>query len=129
WTEHLLNTVNFKAAANLLPKEGNLHFIEIGPGASTLVAVNDTLNLSDALLLRSLNIKKGERTEDYFFYDSVGKLYQTGINIKWDAIFEGTAYPDRLPGQKFMHKSYWMAGIDAERLAEFANPSGTNISN
>lgn len=123
WVEHLLNTVNFKTAVNLLPKDDSIHFIEIGPGASTLVAVNDTLSLTNAMLLRSLNVKKGDRTEDYFFYDSIGKFYQSGINIKWDAIVEGRAYPDRLPGQKFMHKSYWMAGIDAERLSEFATPS------
>ncbi len=122
WVEHLLNTVNFKAAVDLIPKDASIHYVEIGPGASTLVAVNDTLNLVNVMLLRSLNVKKGDRTEDYFFYDSVCKLYQSGINIKWDAITEGHAYPDRLPGQKFMHKSYWMAGIDAERLSEFASP-------
>lgn len=123
WVEHLLNTVNFKVAASLLPKEDSIHFIEIGPGASTLVAVNETLGLTNAMLLRSLNVKKGDRTEDYFFYDSVCKLYQSGINIKWDAIAEGNAYPNRLPGQKFMQKSYWMAGVNAERLSEFASPS------
>ncbi len=123
WVEHLLSTVNFKAAVSLVPKDANILYLEIGPGASTLVAVNDTLNLTNAMLLRSLNVKKGDRTEDYFFYDSVCKLYQSGINIKWDAITEGQAYPDRLPGQKFMHKSYWMAGIDADRLSEFAYPS------
>ncbi|MCL8000945.1 hypothetical protein M8994_22395, partial [Brucella sp. 21LCYQ03] len=123
WVEHLINKVDFKSAAALLPQNSRLNFVEIGPGASTLVAVNDSLNLTDSLLLRSLNVKKGERTEDYFFYDSFCKLYQSGINIKWDAILEGYAYPNRLPGQKFMHKSYWMAGINAERLSEFANPS------
>ncbi|WDF57262.1 type I polyketide synthase [Mucilaginibacter sp. KACC 22063] len=123
WVGHLLGTINFKAAVEQLPKDELIHFIEIGPGASTLVAANETLHLKDALMLRSMNFRKIERTEDHFLFDSLGKLYQAGADIKWGAVLEGDIYPSEIPGQKFIQQSYWMEGVNAAKLAEFATPS------
>jgi acyl transferase domain-containing protein/acyl-CoA synthetase (AMP-forming)/AMP-acid ligase II/surfactin synthase thioesterase subunit/acyl carrier protein len=121
WTDHMRNTVQFGAATEHLKQEKSIHFIEIGPGATTLVAVRENLGASDSLLLRSLNIKKGERTESYFFLDTIGKLFEQGFSIRWDALLSGNFLPHLLPGQQFMHEPYWIKGITAQDFSAFAS--------
>jgi acyl transferase domain-containing protein len=81
WTDHLRNTVQFAKAVDQLGNEGPLHFIEIGPGASTLAALRECTGGGKSLLLRSLTFKKGDRTESFYFLDSIGKLYTAGMHI------------------------------------------------
>lgn len=126
WTEQLRNTVQFAGAAAQLIDEGLLHFIEIGPGASTLVAVRESIGAAKSLLLRSLNIKKGDRTESYFLLDSIGKLYTSGMRINWDVILKGKLRAGQLPGQQFMHQPYWLKGMDPNDFANVVSPGKNN---
>lgn len=122
WTDHLRQTVQFGAAVEHLRQEKPIHFIEIGPGATSLVAVRENLGSSDSLLLRSLNIKKGERTEGSFFLDTIGKLFEKGFSIHWDALLSGEFLPHLLPGQQFMRQPYWIKGVTAQDFSAFASP-------
>lgn len=122
WTSHLRETVHFERAVAQLKNEANIHFVEIGPGATTLAAARENLETHDSLLLRSLNIKKGSRTESYFFLNAVGKLYEKGFAVNWKPLVEGKFVPHLLPGQRFMRKPYWIEGGTAESFAAFASP-------
>nr|WP_020406515.1 type I polyketide synthase [Hahella ganghwensis] len=120
WCDHLRHTVLFEDAVEKLDQEQDWAFLEIGPGASTLAAVRENLPNYKGLLLRSLNIKKGDRTELFYFLDSLGRLYQAGIDIHWENILYGRFCPELIPGQKFTHQSYWIKGFNAEALSAFA---------
>ncbi|MEJ2405777.1 MAG: beta-ketoacyl synthase N-terminal-like domain-containing protein [Candidatus Thiodiazotropha sp.] len=120
WRDHLRCTVLFADAAKRLDSSRNWAFLEVGPGASTLAAMRENMPSSDGMLLRSLNIKKGDRTEFFYFLDSLGKLYQSGVAVQWQNLLSGCFCPERIPGQYFMHNSYWIEGFNAEALTAFA---------
>lgn len=122
WKRHMRNTVRFSEAVSLLEKEEIRHYAEIGPGASTLVAVRECLNQKDLVLLRSLNIPKGGRSETRYFYDSLSKLYQEGWDIFWQALLNGKKKPHSIPGLSFNRQSYWIKELKAENIAAFAGP-------
>ncbi|WP_198315754.1 type I polyketide synthase [Chitinophaga tropicalis] len=121
WVAHLRHTVEFYEAAQVISTLDIAHFIEVGPGSSTLVAINDSGCKSESLL-RTLNIKKGDRTEGYFLLDALCQLYRKGVNIRWEPLLTGNFQPSLIPGQKFEHRSYWLEGLNAERLSAFASP-------
>ena len=121
WTAHMRRTVQFGQASEKLRDEESVHFIEIGPGASTLAAVRENLDSPDSLLLRSLNIKKGNRTESYFFLNALGKLYEKGFSVDWEVLLDGRFLPHLLPGQRFMHRPYWIEGGTPENFSSFAS--------
>lgn len=121
WGDHLRNAVLFSQAAEKLPiKEETVHFIEIGPGASTLAAINDHLQLKNTLLLRTMLQMKGARKENYYFLDSLGKLYNTGYHLNWRPVLGNSYSPSKIPGYKFSTQSYWLKGMEASKLAAFA---------
>ncbi len=128
WVSHLSNTVRFADAAAKLPIDEQLfHFMEIGPGGSTLVAVNDTLPLKNSLLLRSIAQKKGDRTEVVYFLDALGKLFEAGKDINWHAVFGNKKFPADIPGHKFAHKAYRAKGMEASKMPAFANGYNGNL--
>ncbi|OZG72744.1 hypothetical protein BTA51_14570 [Hahella sp. CCB-MM4] len=128
WCDHLRHTVLFEDAVAKLDQNQDWAFLELGPGASTLAAVRENLPNCKGLLLRSLNIKKGDRTELFYFLDSLGKLYQSGMDIRWENLLYGRFCPELIPGQKFMHQSYWIKGFNAEALTAFAKAEDGQLS-
>lgn len=130
WVNHLRHTVRFAEAAGRLPVGEQLfHFVEIGPGGSTLVAVNDTLALENALLLRSIARKKGDRTELFYFLDTLGKLFETGKNIDWEPVTGSKKYPADIPGHQFARKVYRTKGLDPHKMSAFANQNPEGMLN
>ena len=119
WTRHMREPVLFSRAVAGVGADA---FVEVGPGASAVAGARETLGRKNALYLRTLNPKKGERTESYFFLDAIGQLYTRGAAIRWDPILPGTAQPDRVPGLTFLRRPYWMKGVTAEDLNAFAAP-------
>ena len=122
WVNHLRKTVQFSKAADILALEEISNFLEIGPGAGTLVAVRECLNRLDLVLLRTLNQPKAGRTEYYHFLDSVGQLYQAGWTVHWKTLIQGNKYPQRIPGVVFNLQRYWVKGLEAENISAFAGP-------
>lgn len=121
WVNHLRFTVQFAKAVDQLAVENELHFIEIGPGASTLAALRECTGSTKSMLLRSLTFKKGDRTESFYFLDSIGKLYAAGFPINWEQLLAGAFRPELVPGQLFMHQPYWLAGMDLSKFASHAS--------
>lgn len=121
WVNHLRYTVQFAKAVDQLAAENELHFIEVGPGASTLAALRECIGSTQSMLLRSLTFKKGDRSESFYFLDSIGKLYAAGFPINWEQILPGAFKPELVPGQLFMRQTYWLAGMDVSKFASHAS--------
>ena len=119
WIAHLRNTVRFDEAINQLKPLDITGLIEIGPGASLLAAAYECLEDTSIQLLRSLNIKKGDRTEIYNFLDSAGRLYQQGASLNWQVLQQGHSRPQDIPGQAFVQKAYRAEGLEPYRMAQF----------
>ncbi|MFB6456399.1 SDR family NAD(P)-dependent oxidoreductase [Chitinophaga sp. Hz27] len=123
WVKQTRQAVNFRQALMLLAEERIREFVEIGPGGNTLLAVSETIDCSNAQLLRTLNFRKGDRTEAYFLLEAICKMYTAGAQIHWEQVMRGQAVPAAIPGQAFQHKRYWLEGLSPEQLTAFAMPS------
>ncbi|NIG56681.1 type I polyketide synthase [Chitinophaga sp. Cy-1792] len=123
WVKQTRQAVNFRQALMLLAGEPIREFVEIGPGGNTLLAVSETIDCSNAQLLRTLNFRKGDRTEAYFLLEALCKMYTAGAQVHWEQVIQGQALPAGIPGQAFQHKRYWLEGLSPDQLTAFANPS------
>jgi surfactin synthase thioesterase subunit/acyl carrier protein/NAD(P)-dependent dehydrogenase (short-subunit alcohol dehydrogenase family) len=121
WAKHLRDTVNFRKAALLLEKFSPKQIIEIGPGSGTLYSVSENLDCSGIALLRTMNFKKGDRTELYFVLDTLGQLFRSGMNLRPQAIPGGGNFPQLIPGLTFSQHSYWLEGLNAGAVSAFAS--------
>ena len=128
WADHMRQPVLFSQAAAQLTDMPAMDFIEVGPGASCLASTRDTLGRKEPLYLRSLNIKKGDRTESYFFLDTLGQLYMRGHDIDWHPVLNGRLRSDLVPGQTLMRQPYWMKGVTADDFSVFATPDGAGAT-
>jgi len=121
WIKQTRHPVNFQQALTLLASEKIREFVEIGPGGNTLLAVSETIDCSNTQLLRTLNFRKGDRTEAYFLLEALGRMYCAGATIHWEQVLKGNAFPALTPGQTFQHKRYWLPGLSPEQLTAFAD--------
>lgn len=121
WAKHLRDTVNFRQAAVLLEKLSPKQIIEIGPGSGTLYSVSENFDCSGIALLRTMNFKKGDRTELYFVLDTLGQLFRSGMDLRPQAIPSGGKFPQLIPGLSFSQTSYWLEGLNAGAVSAFAN--------
>lgn len=122
WVRHLRDTVQFSEAAQTLSALKVSHCIEIGPGASTLFAVRESLPGSQLSLLRSFAKAKDNKPEASHLFDTLGKLYEDGWSIQWQSLMAGHKIPQQVPGLKFQHKRYWLKGLEPHNIAAFAGP-------
>lgn len=121
WIKQTRNTVVFAdAALKLGSLNEKISYIEVGPGASSLSAIFDTIKPKEAVLARTIAQGKEFKTEDYFIVDSLAKLFEKGYDIDWNLFFQHNCYPSYIPGLAFEHKPYWIKGMDAAKLSAFA---------
>ena len=122
WVSHLRNTVQFSTATNLLDEMEVKHFLEVGPGSSTLFSVKECLQQSDIVLLRSFCQPKGIKNEASHLFDTLGALYESGWDICWQNIQFGIKLPQQIPRLVFEHKRYWIKGLEPANITAFAGP-------
>lgn len=120
WVRHLRQSVLFHDALAGLDPADHDAFIEIGPGAGCIASARETVGRKDAAYLRSLNFKKGERTELHFFLDTMSKLYERGALVNWPQLIGGVARPEILPPLQFQRRRCWIEGLSAENFTAFA---------
>ncbi|WP_212004529.1 type I polyketide synthase [Chitinophaga sp. HK235] len=121
WIQQTRQAVNFRQALTLIAPESIREFVEIGPGGNTLLAVSETIDCSNTQLLRTLNFRKGDRTEIYFLLEALCRMYSAGAQIHWENILQGQAFPTQIPGQAFQHKRYWLEGLSSDHLTALAD--------
>lgn len=122
WVRHMRDTVLFSPAMATLKGEP-LEFIELGPGASSLAGARETLGCKDALYLRTLNPKKGERTESYFLLETLCRLYERGVEVNWEPVTTGVVRANQVPGLTFRQRTYWIKDITPEDFSAFSATS------
>lgn len=109
WVEHVRRTVRFENGVATLLDGGDRIFIEIGPGKAltSLVRMHERARKSSALV--TLPHPKDEKPADSFLLEAVGRLWQLGVPIDWQA-FHGGVKRRRvvLPTYAFQRQRYWI---------------------
>jgi len=109
WVEHVRRTVRFEDGVATLLDGGDRVFVEIGPGKAltSLVRMHERARKSAALV--TVPHPKDEKPADSFFLEALGRLWQNGVAIDWQA-FHGGVKRRRvaLPTYAFQRQRYWI---------------------
>ena len=120
WGRHLRQTVLFETAIRAMGEPVTL--IEIGPGATSMALLSETIDIKSSLLLRSISRPKADRTETATLLDSISKLYCQGYAINWGDFYRSEKnHRIDLPPQGFNRKRYWIKDASWDKLSAFSS--------
>ncbi|MEM8779747.1 MAG: SDR family NAD(P)-dependent oxidoreductase [Cyanobacteria bacterium P01_G01_bin.49] len=107
WTQHLRQSVRFSDGITQLLQTGDRLFLEVGPGRtlSTLAKQHQP----DLPVFTSLRHPQESISDRAFILNTVGKLWQMGVEIDWSAFYPHQR-PSRvpLPTYPFERQRYWV---------------------
>jgi polyketide synthase 8 len=104
WVEQVRGTVRFADAVTRLTELGVTRFVEIGPDASLIGAIEDTSG--DALVVPALHRRRPEADG---VVSALASLWASGAAVDWAAFYAPTgATPVDLPTYPFARDRYWM---------------------
>ena len=109
WVAHLRSTVRFQDGIATLLAAGDRVFVEIGPGKalSSLARMHQRAAKSSALV--SLPHPKDQKAADVVALEAVGRLWQLGVAIDWNAFHGGVARRRvPLPTYAFQRQRHWI---------------------
>ncbi|MEM8780471.1 MAG: type I polyketide synthase, partial [Cyanobacteria bacterium P01_G01_bin.49] len=110
WATHLRQTVRFADGIAELGKEPQRIFLEIGPGKTLSTLAQQQLGLNaEQMILTSLRHPKQEQSDLAFILNTVGQLWQAGVEINWFGFYaDEHRYRVPLPTYPFERKRYWI---------------------
>ncbi len=110
WARHLRRTVRFSDCLQVLLKEPNRVFLEVGPGHTFTVLINQQPGKTkDHIVLSSIRHIKDTKSDLAFILNSLGQIWLAGPQIDWPG-FNGNESRHRLPlpTYPFERKRYWI---------------------
>jgi len=89
WSSHLSSTVRFaEGLKNLLLKEKNTVFIEIGPGQSLSIFVQSLLKKKvTPMVVNTIRHPLKKTRDDYYFLNCIGRLWSMGVQVDWPELY------------------------------------------
>lgn len=123
WVKHMREPVEFaKGVSNLHASYTNTICIELGPGKvlTNLIKQNINATLEDWSFIQSLN-RLNNKGDYENFLASLGQLWEMGIEIKWEMLYEGERLQRvSLPTYPFKRKTHWIGEYELESLSTIA---------
>ena len=104
WSDQVRGTVRFADAITHLKSLGVTRFLELGPDASLVAAIDETYD-GDTLTLAAL---RRDRPEPTTAVTALARLWADGGDVDWTAFYTpaGARTVD-LPTYAFQHQRYW----------------------
>jgi acyl transferase domain-containing protein/thioesterase domain-containing protein len=123
WRQHLRQTVRFSDCIAELLKEPNRVLLEVGPGQTLrTLAKHHPDRVEEQIVLSSTRHPKEQRSDLAFLLETVGRLWLSGIDLDWCALYAGE---DRnripLPTYPFERKRHWVD--PGEQVCDTASPA------
>jgi acyl transferase domain-containing protein len=119
WVDHVRRPVRFVDGVQLAESFGAGVFVEVGPGAALTAAVEESLTSERGMSVVTL---ADDRPEIDSLLRAAGRLFTTGLDVDWPAVFTGVAARRvELPTYGFVRHRYWLgAGGDAAITSRWA---------
>jgi len=106
WVDHVRQPVRFADGVLLAESLGAEVFVEVGPGAAVTAAVEDSLTNEQAMSVVTMT---DDRPEIDSVLGAAGRLFTTGLGVRWSAAFAGLAARRvELPAYGFSRHRYWL---------------------
>jgi len=108
WARHLSKPVRFSGGIDLLMKQENAVFLEIGPGRDLTTLLDRHIKDKPGIKAINSTRHREQDTEDlYLLLNRLGHLWLQGIPIDWNRFFaHETKYRVSLPGYPFEHRAF-----------------------
>ncbi|NOQ28403.1 MAG: SDR family NAD(P)-dependent oxidoreductase [Bacteroidales bacterium] len=126
WCDQIRNPVQFSDSLNLLLKDKDSIFIEVGPGRTLCSFVNQHENKkSSQKVLNLIKHPKEDISDQYYLFNKIGELWLNGKEPNWENIYEEE---DRrkvsLPTYSF-EKNKYLAEFDLKKTLSLENKGKT----
>jgi acyl transferase domain-containing protein len=110
WAKHLRHTVRFSDCLRELMKEPRRVFLEIGPGLTFSVLLNQQPNKTkEQIVLSSIRHPKDPKSDLAFILTTLGQIWLAGTEIDWAGFYaEESRYRLPLPTYPFERKRHWI---------------------
>jgi len=93
WARHLRHTVRFSDCLQELLKEHNRVFLEVGPGQTFTVLINQQPSKTkEHIALSSIRHPKDQSSDEAFVLNTLGQIWLAGLPIDWSGFY---AYENR----------------------------------
>ncbi|QUR67443.1 SDR family NAD(P)-dependent oxidoreductase [Mycobacterium spongiae] len=109
WVEHVRKPVRFADGVAAVESLGAQVFIEVGPAAGLMTAVEQSLE-SDQALSTTMLVK--DRPEVDCVLAAVGQLFTQGVEVNWESVLGGGRRVE-LPTYGFVHQRFWLPDLGA----------------
>ncbi|WP_071189197.1 type I polyketide synthase [Trichormus sp. NMC-1] len=107
WGQHLRQTVRFAEGMTELGNKSAQIFLEVGPG-KVLSNLVKQLEASPTIL-SSLRHPQEQQSDVAFLFNTLGKLWQAGIEINWSEFYNSQRrYRVPLPTYPFERQRFWI---------------------
>jgi len=125
WIKHMLGTVRFKDASVNLGKKNYKYFIEVGPGKTLSVFMEDNLKAFDEChLFQTVRDVKNTVDDNKFIAEFLKKAWVSGLHIDFAKYYEDEVlFRIPLPTYPFEKKRHWIAA-GKKQVFEEAGESG-----
>jgi acyl transferase domain-containing protein/surfactin synthase thioesterase subunit len=125
WQDHARMAVRFAEGIRALSEGGCRLFVEVGPGASSIMLGRECLPDVKAVWLASISRTKGELGT---LLESLARLYVAGCAIEWDAVNEGLARRRvPLPTYPFERRRYWLEESNPIGNFRYLSPEAKSV--
>ncbi|MBX3462824.1 MAG: SDR family NAD(P)-dependent oxidoreductase [Planctomycetes bacterium] len=109
WVEHTRRTVRFQDGIRALLAGGDRVFLEIGPGKALTSLARQHERAAKSPCLVSMPHAKDQKEADQALLEAVGRLWQLGVGVDWQAFHGGVARRRvPLPTYAFQRQRHWI---------------------
>ena len=122
WILGLRRSVDFAGGVRAALDAGCRAFVDIAPHPVTAGYVRECAEEAgiDVVAVASLRRNVGESDQ---MLQSLGELYESGVNPRWDAVLGERARVVSLPSYPWQHARYWIAAAPRRPRAVVAAPA------
>ena len=125
YARHLRYTVRFANGVQELLKDENRVFLEVGPGNTLVSLVRSLPESRGRVVVNSVRHPKEDTPDEARFAETLGRLWLSGVPVKWDAYFEGeNRLRVPLPTYPFERQRYWLEADTEIRTSAPAQKKG-----
>lgn len=110
WTRQLRAPLQFAAALSALAVHGPRVFLELGPRPVLIGMGRDVLAGESATWIPTLRRGRDDMTS---VLEAAGALYEAGLDLRWEALFESPMPRVALPSYPFERRRYWADEAEA----------------
>lgn len=122
WAEHVRQPVRFADGVHALAARGAGVFLEVGPAAGLIAAVEESLPAEPAASHIAVVALVKDRPEATSLLSALGRLFTSGVNVDWAQTFDGVgARRVPLPTYAFQRRRFWLGTDSAATSDEVAD--------